>query len=104
MINPAIPAAVRVTGMNLNRASISTTYIDKAITATNPGSLYQMIRNIAIARNPINAAFTPAAVACAPRVGPIVCVEIKSIGTGRAPEFKRPTKVFASSGLKFPVI
>ena len=104
IINPAIPAAVRVTGTNLNIESIMSTYIVKASTAITPGNLYQMIRKSAIARNPISAALTPAEVACSPNDGPIVCVEMRLIGTGSAPEFKRPTRSLASVGVKFPVI
>jgi protein-export membrane protein SecD len=72
IINPAIPAAVKVTGISLNSASIIATYIPSAITAITPGSLYQTIKNIAIARNPMIAALTPACVASVPRDGPIV--------------------------------
>ncbi len=36
--------------------------------------------------------------------GPIVCVETSEIGTGNAPEFRRPTNCFASCGVKLPEI
>lgn len=72
IINPAIPAAVNVTGINLNKDNTITIYKDKATTANNPGSLYQKIKKIAIANNPTKAALTPAVVASPPRDGPMV--------------------------------
>lgn len=75
-MNPAIPAAVSVTGINLNKARTITTYIERATTAINPGNRYQMIKNNAMIKNPIRAALTPAVVASSPKDGPIVCVEI----------------------------
>ncbi len=75
-----------------------------ATTATTPGTLYQTMRRMERMTNPTNPAKTPACAASAPSDGPIDCVETSSIGTGKAPEFKRPTRVFASSGLKSPVM
>ncbi len=104
MMNPAIPAAVRVTGMSLKSAKIIAINIQREIVATSPGKRYQRIRNNATSKKPIIVAFTPAWTALSPRVAPIVCVESKAIGTGRAPEFKRPTSCFASVGVKLPEI
>ena len=59
IINPAIPAAVNVTGMSLKSASIITTKIDKDNTANIPGKRYQSIKKSAIKINPKIAALTP---------------------------------------------
>ena len=38
-IKPPIPAKVKVTGMSLNTAKVSATYITRAIDASSPGNL-----------------------------------------------------------------
>ena len=53
IINPAIPAAVKVTGIILNIDNTVTIYIDNAITARSPGNRYQKTKKIATANNPI---------------------------------------------------
>ena len=60
IMNPAIPAAVSVTGINLKSANIIKIKNDRDTTATMPGNLYQIIKKRAISKNPTTAAFTPA--------------------------------------------
>ncbi len=85
MMKPAIPAAVSVTGTNLNSASMIEINIRREIVATSPGNLYQRIRNRATNKNPMIVAFTPAATALSPSDAPIVCLDIRVIGSGKAP-------------------
>ena len=72
IINPAIPAAVSVTGMSLKSARIMEIKIQREMVAINPGSLYQRIKNSATSKNPIMVAFTPALTALSPSVAPMV--------------------------------
>src|SRR3989344_7525739 len=102
IINPAMPAADKVTGKSLKNANIIVINILRDKTAINPGKRYQRIKKRAINKNPIMAALTPALTAVSPKVAPIVWVEIRLIGTGKAPEFNLPTNNFASLGLKLP--
>lgn len=104
IINPAIPAAVKVTGNNLNKANIIVIYIERATTAISPGRRYQRIKNNATTKNPIIAALTPAVTASVPSVAPMVCLDKSVMGTGSAPEFNLPTKSFPSVGVKLPDI
>src|SRR3989344_1503423 len=84
-INPAIPAAVNVTGISLKTARDKTTYITSERLATTPGNLYQRIRNKTISAKPKIPASTPDVLASSPKEAPILCVEINSTGTGSAP-------------------
>ena len=62
-INPAIPAAVNVTGITLKTASDKMTYITRESEAIIPGSLYQRIRKATIRAKPTRPDFTPNVVA-----------------------------------------
>ena len=84
-INPARPAAVRVTGISLKIASDKATYIIRDTAATTPGNRYQRIMKITTSRKPHRPARTPALRAASPRDGPIVCVPTTETGSGNAP-------------------
>ena len=53
IMNPAIPADVKVTGINLKRYNITAVYTPSATTAMRPGRRYQRIRIIETSINPI---------------------------------------------------
>ena len=72
IINPAIPAAVKVTGKSLKSAKIIATKIQRERVATSPGKRYQRIKNRATSKNPIIAALTPAWTALSHKMAPMV--------------------------------
>ena len=75
-----------------------------AATETSPGSRYQRTIKSATRENPRTPAWIPFVFASSPNDAPIVWLPKSSIGTGSAPEFRRPTSCFASSGVNVPVI
>src|SRR3989344_4618677 len=104
IMKPAIPAAVKVTGRSLKSVNTMAIKIQRERIAISPGKRYQSSKKRTTNKNPITAAFTPAVTACSPRVAQMVCLEIRVMGTGSAPEFNLPTNIFASVGVKDPEI